>query len=124
MDTQAKAQAPPVDPLARPLHPAHPEVEAKPVLVADLLTGSPTWVYPPQPVPTSAPRVDPMAQRILAAGAVAPLIGWGGNMLFGAIAGATTGIGYLALCLIAAAALRAGSGRQGAVNIRIDNRGR
>jgi hypothetical protein len=108
-----------------PLHPAHPEVAAQPVLVANLLDGTPTWIYPPQPAPAAPTRVDPMAQRIMAAGAAAPLIGWGGSQFFGAMAGATTGLGYAAICCASVAVIRMGRGSKSAganVSIRIDNR--
>ncbi|MFJ2630861.1 hypothetical protein ACIO6U_02705 [Streptomyces sp. NPDC087422] len=109
-------------PLQQPLHPAHPEAPGQPVLVANLLDGTPTWIYPPQSAAAPASRVDPWAQRIMAAGAAAPLFGWGAAIAFDAMAGATTALGYLAACLVAAALLRAGSGGGGKVNIRIDNR--
>jgi hypothetical protein len=120
-DQQAHAK-PATDPLAGPLHPAHPDTAAQPVLVADQLTGRPVFIYPTQPVPVVAPRVDPWAQRIMAAGAAAPLFGWGAAIALDAMAGATTALGYLAACMVAAALLRAGGGRSGNVNIRIDNR--
>jgi hypothetical protein len=111
-------------PARQPLRPAHPDAPAQPVLVADLLTGTPTWVYPPAATTPAPPRVDPLAQRILACGAAAPLIGVGANMVFGAMAGATTAIGYAAVCVVGAAALRRGGSAGNNVNIRIDNRGR
>lgn len=117
----------PQAPLQQPLHPAHPDAPNQPILVEDLATGNPTWVYPPPSQHAPPPRVDPMAQRILAAGAAAPLIGWGGTMFFGAMAGATTGIGYAAVCCASAAVIKLSSSSKGAgnsVNIRIDNRGR
>jgi hypothetical protein len=117
-------QATPARPPRQPLHPAHPDAPAQPVLVADLLTGTPTWVYPPAATTPTPPRVDPLAQRILACGAAAPLIGIGADMVFGAMAGATTAIGYAAVCIVGAAALRHGRGGGNNVNIRIDNRGR
>lgn len=110
-------------PTAQPLRPAHPEAPAQPVLVANLIDGTPTWIYPTQPAPAVAPRVDPWAQRIMAAGAAAPLFGWGAAIAFDAMAGATTAIGYLAACMVAAALLRAGGGGgKTSVNVRIDNR--
>lgn len=111
-------------PLYKPLHPAHPQAPQQPILVADQLTGTPTWIYPNAPAPAPPPRVDPMAQRVLAAGAAAPFIGWGGSMVFNAVAGATTGIGYLAVCLVAGAFLRGSKSGGNNVQIRIDNRGR
>lgn len=122
-ETTAPATVPP--PLRQPLHPAHPDAANQPVLVADELTGTPVWIYPNPPQQAAAPRIDPMAQRIMAAGAAAPLIGYGGNLFFGAMAGATTALGYLAACLACAAFLRAGGSKSGnSVSIRIDNRGR
>jgi hypothetical protein len=109
-----------------PLQAAHPQSPHQPVLVADQLTGTPVWIYPNAPEPAPPPRVDPMAQRIMAAGCAAPLIGWGGDMLFGAVAGATTGLGYIAVCCASAALIKM-SGSKGSgnsVSIRIDNRGR
>jgi hypothetical protein len=113
-------------PLDKPLQAAHPQAPAQPVLVADQLTGAPVWIYPNTPPPPPPPRVDPVAQRILAAGAAAPLLGWGGVMFFGAVAGATTGLGYAAVCAVSYAVIRTGGGKSGSganVNIRIDNRG-
>lgn len=108
-------------PPGQPLYPAHPDAPSQPVLVADLLTGAPTWVYPTPPAAAPEPRVDKVAQRILAAGAVSPLIGWGGSMFFGAMAGATTALGYGAICVTGAVILRKG-GKSGVnVNVRIDN---
>lgn len=117
--------APP--PLNKPLYPAHPDAANQPVLVEDLATGNPTWVYPPPGQAPPPPLVDPMAQRIIAAGAAAPLIGWGGSMFFGAMAGATTGLGYAAVCAVSWAVIRTSSSSKGSgnsVSIRIDNRGR
>jgi hypothetical protein len=110
-----------------PLQAAHPQAPSQPVLVADQLTGTPVWIYPNTPEPAPPPRVDPMAQRIIAAGCAAPLIGWGGSMFFGAMAGATTGLGYAAVCCASAALIKVSAGGKGSganVNIRIDNRGR
>lgn len=124
---QTAADTPTTSPLHKPLHPAHPQAPSQPVLVADQLTGNPVWIYPNTPPPPPPPRVDPVAQRILAAGAAAPLVGWGGVMFFGAVAGATTGIGYAAVCCASAAVIKLtrGTSSTGAnVNIRIDNRGR
>lgn len=115
----------PTPPPPQPLHPAHPDAAAQPVLVADLLTGSPTWIYPPQPAPAAPQRVDPMAQRIMAAGLASPLIGWGGSMFFGAMAGAETGLGYAAICCASVAVIKLSGGSKGGgnnVQIRIDNR--
>lgn len=128
--TATEQHAPPTTtspPLAKPLHPAHPQAPNQPILVADLATGTPTWVYPPEPPQQTAPRVDPMAQRIMAAGCASPLIGWGGSMFFGAVAGASTGIGYAAVCCASFAVIKLSSGSKSggnSVNIRIDNRGR
>lgn len=60
-----------------------------------------------------------MAQRILAAGAVSPLIGYGGSLLFGAMAGATTAIGYAAACLLLAWLIRNSSGGSGQVKVNV-----
>lgn len=122
-DTAATTD-PPI--LPKPLHAAHPQAPNQPILVADALTGTPTWIYPNAPAPAPPPRVDPMAQRILAAGAAAPLIGWGGVMFFGAVAGATTGLGYAAACVVGFAVIKSSSGKSAGnnVSIRIDNRGR
>lgn len=124
MDTTEKTTTAP--PLQQPLHPAHPDAATQPVLVADMLTGTPTWVYPQQPAPPPPPaRIDPVAQRIVAAGLASPLVGWGGSMFFGAMAGATTGLGYAAVCCVSLAVIRHGRSASGSnVNIRIDNRGR
>ena len=119
----APAPAPP--PLRQPLHPAHPDAATQPILVANMLDGTPTWVYPNPPKAETGPRFDPMAQRIMAAGLAAPLMGYGANLFFGAMAGATTALGYLAICLACAAYLRANGSKGGNnINIRIDNRGR
>lgn len=117
---------PATPPLQQPLHPAHPQAPNQPVLVADQLTGTPTWIYPSTPQPPPPPRVDPVAQRILAAGAAAPLVGWGGVLFFGAVAGATTGIGYAAVCCASAAVIKLSRGSSSGTNVsvRIDNRGR
>lgn len=124
--TDTPAAAPP--PLSKPLRPAHPDAAHQPILVQDLATGTPTWVYPPPSQASESPRVDPMAQRIMAAGAAAPLIGWGGSMFFGAMAGATTGLGYAAVCAVSFAVIRtsSGGGKGGgnSISIRIDNRAR
>ncbi|MFD9564376.1 hypothetical protein [Streptomyces sp. NPDC059994] len=105
-----------------PLYPAHPEAPQQPTLVADLLTGTPTWIYPPAPTVAPPPRVDPWAQRILAAGAVSPLVGYGGSLFFGAMAGATTAIGYGAICVAGAVVLRRGGKNSGVnVNVSINN---
>lgn len=126
--TATDQHAPPTTapPISKPLYPAHPDAPNQPILVEDLSTGTPTWVYPPPSRPELAARVDPMAQRIMAAGAAAPLIGWGGSMFFGAMAGASTGLGYAAVCMVSFAVIRtSGGGKSGnSVNIRIDNRGR
>lgn len=113
-----------LDPSTRPpLYPAHPQAPNQPVLVADALTGTPTWIYPSTPPPAPEPRVDKVAQRILAAGAVSPLIGWSGSMFFSAMAAATTAIGYGAICVAGAVVLRKSSKSNGVnVNISIDNR--
>lgn len=134
MTTNPETAMPAIDPLVepvtetapprQPLYPAHPDAPAQPVLVADLLTGTPTWVYPPAATTPAPSRVDPLAQRILACGAAAPLIGWSGSVLFGAMAGASTAIGYAAVCVVGAAALRRGGSGGNNVKIRIDNRGR
>lgn len=124
-DAQAQAVAP--EALRKPLHPAHPDAANQPILVEDLATGSPTWVYPPPSRAEAQPRVDPMAQRIMAAGCASPLIGWGGSMFFGAVAGASTGIGYAAVCCASFAVVKLSSGSKSggnSVSIRIDNRGR
>lgn len=98
--------------------------------VRDEHTGVPVRVLRPAPLaPEPMPAqsvVDKRAQQILAAGAAAPLLGWGGSMLFGALAGATTAIGLLAACLALVWLLRGTGGRQGSVkvNVRVDNRGR
>lgn len=112
-----------LDPTVRPpLYPAHPEAPNQPVLVADALTGTPVWIYPNPTTPAPQPKVDPWAQRILAAGAASPLIGWSGSLFFGAMAGASTAIGYAAICVGGAVVLRkSGKGSGVNVNIRIDN---
>lgn len=93
----------------------------------------PLYAHPPTqqdaPPATTAPvaRFDPWTMRILAAGAVSPLVGWGCSMAFGAIAGASTALAYLAGCMALAFLLHStggGSGGRTSVNIRIDNRGR
>lgn len=124
--TEQTAEHAPPDALTKPLRAAHPQAPNQPVLVADQLTGTPVWIYPNPPAAVPPPRVDPVAQRVLAAGAAAPLIGWGGSLFFGAMAGATTGLGYAAICCASVAILKASSkGGSGAnVSIRIDNRGR
>ncbi|MFK0182323.1 hypothetical protein ACIQVR_40935 [Streptomyces xanthochromogenes] len=112
-----------IEPPRQPLQPAHPEAPNQPVLVADALTGTPVWIYPTTPTPPPPPRVDPWAQRILAAGAASPLIGWSGSLFFGAMAGATTAIGYGAVCVAGAVVLRKGGKGNGVnVKVRIDNR--
>src|SRR5690606_29742478 len=85
----------------------------------------PPVAHPPAPataVPETPARtgMDPVALRILASGAAAPAFGWGASMLFGAMAGAQTALGYLAACLALAWLLRSSSGRQGAVNVRVN----
>lgn len=102
----------------QPLYPAHPDAPQQPTLVADLLTGNPVWIYPTTPASAPPPRVDPWAQRILAAGAASPLIGWSGSMFFGAMAGATTAIGYGAICVAGAVVLRKSSKSSG-VNVNV-----
>lgn len=120
---------------ARPRDPwAQPAAALVPDAFMQGLDGQPVPLYarpipvPPPAVPetfTGARGLDPWTQRILAAGAISPLVGWGGSMLFGAIAGATTALGYLAACLAIGFVLRAtagGGGGRTSVNIRIDNR--
>lgn len=83
----------------------------------------PPHTTPALPVVPETPArtgMDPVTLRILASGAAAPLFGWGASMLFGAMAGAQTALGYLAACLALAWLLRSGSGRQGAVNVRVN----
>lgn len=89
------------------------------------------YAHPPrQAIPdTFAPPpartgMDPVTQRILAAGAVAPLFGWGGSLFFGAMAGATTALAYLAACLAAAWLMRNSGGGSGkvSVSVKVDNR--
>jgi hypothetical protein len=111
-------------PARPPLYPAHPDAPSQPVLVADALTGTPTWIYPSPPPAAPQPKVDPWAQRILAAGGVSPLVGWAGAEFFGAMAGASTAIGYTAACLFLAWIIRAGGGKATGVNVnvRIENR--
>jgi hypothetical protein len=115
---------------ARPRNPHLPDVAAPDAFMAGA-DGQPIALYahPPAPqasaIPASlagpAARIDPWTQRILAAGAVSPLIGWGCSMAFGALAGASTAIAYLAGCLALAYLMRSsGGGGGGRTNVKVN----
>ncbi len=65
-----------------------------------------------QPPPPARTGLDPRAQIILATGAAAPLVGWGGALLFNALAGATTALGLIVVALLLAR-MSGGRGRGG-----------
>lgn len=111
---------------ARPRNPHLPEVAAPDAFMAGP-DGQPIALYahPPAPdIPASlagpAARIDPWTQRILAAGAVSPLIGWGCSMAFGALAGASTAIAYLAGCLALAYLMRSSGGGGGRTSVKVN----
>jgi hypothetical protein len=70
----------------------------------DLLPAEPVLQQP------AIQATDPWPKRIVATGAVSPLVGWGGSLLFNALAGATTALTLLLAALILA---KLNSGRSG-----------
>lgn len=75
----------------------------------------------PASLQSAVPVSDPWPKRILAGAAAAPMVGWGGSMLFGALAGATTAIGLLAACLALGLLLRGGGGGRTVVKVNVHN---
>ncbi|MFI5814950.1 hypothetical protein ACIA7S_28825 [Streptomyces sp. NPDC051643] len=61
--------------------------------------------------------VDPLAQRLAAAGVLAAGVGWGGSLLLDAVAAAETGLVALAVCLVVVWAMRKSGG-----GVRVDVR--
>lgn len=112
-------------PLDKPLHPAHPDAPQQPILVADQLTGTPTWIYPNPPAAGAPPR-DPWPGRLISGGvAVSMPIGVAG-LLAPQLATLTGPCFGVAAVLGGVWLLRSSGGRSSGTNvsIRIDNRGR
>ncbi|RPE39775.1 hypothetical protein EDD90_2793 [Streptomyces sp. Ag109_O5-1] len=65
--------------------------------------------------------IDPAAQRMAGAGVLAVGVGYGGSLLFSAVAAAESALGTLAVCLVAVWALR-GRGGGGGGSVRVDVR--
>jgi hypothetical protein len=94
------------------------------VLLPDgrVVTGYSMTPAAPAAQPAPAERrggVDPMAQRIAASGVLAVGVGWGSSLALSAIAAASTGLTALAVCLVAAWAMRGGRGGGGSVRVDV-----
>jgi len=100
--------------LYEPAQPLAP-VEARRVVGYERYAGMlvPVYEAPPAPYrPPDPPPYDPWPKRILATGAASPLVGWGGAMLFNALAGAVTALALIVTALILAK-LSGGRGQRG-----------
>ncbi|WP_181785091.1 hypothetical protein [Streptomyces phytophilus] len=66
----------------------------------------------PQPAPAHGPLIDPIAQRMVGAGALGAGVGWGTSQVLSVLASGTTGLA-LALALLLALRLTAGGQKRG-----------
>lgn len=94
------------------------------VLLPDgrVVTGYSMAPAAPAAAPGPAERqggIDPIAQRLAAAGVLAAGVGWGGSLFMTAVAAASTGLTALAVCLVAALALRKRGGGGGTVRVDV-----
>jgi hypothetical protein len=83
-----------------------------------------TQAAPPATQPVVVERrggIDPGAQKLAGAGVLAVGVGYGGSLLFSALAAAESALGALAVCLVIGWAMR-GRGGGGGGSVRVDVR--
>lgn len=118
---------------SRPLWEEHTVAEPAPDAFMQGPDGKPIALYAaPQPTaqhvqaafapPPPPAQPDVWPKRILCSAVAAPAFGWSASMLFGALAGATTALGYLAACIALGFLTRssAGGGGKVRVDVRVD----
>lgn len=118
-----RTYARPHNPYALPVQAPTPDAfmqgpDGQPIALYAHPPTAPAQPAPQQPAVPDTFRRDPWPLRIGAAAVAAPAFGWGGSMLFGAIAGATTAIGMVMGCLALAFLLRGSGG--GKVNVKVN----
>lgn len=77
---------------------------------------------PPSAQPVVVERrggIDPGAQKLAGAGVLAVGVGYGGSLLFSALAAAESALGALAVCLVIGWAMRGRSGGGGQVKVNV-----